>query len=218
MQISSGGSIARSLGFALVAAMLFPGPCAVQADLVVNIPDVTVFSDGVNPIAGEFEVFLTLTGQELAMPPAILSFNLTLGANGSGLTFATPVPATTTPLFTPSNSNFTAHAMSNQPHAADDANASAVAFNQAGLATFPFTIAAGTPIGTTYTLSLVGVTEFGDAMGNAFANVDFSDTGLISVAAIPEPAAWMGLALVSSLTAAVVFIYRRARRRCRAAA
>jgi hypothetical protein len=181
-----------------------------HADLVVNVPDVTIFSDGVNPISGGFEVFLTLTEGEAATPPMILTYNFSIAAtDDTGLTFADPQPAMTMPLFEPPNMpdfDMDSNVISNEPHAAGVSITSVVAMPNAGLAKFPFTIAAGTPVSTQYTLELVGVREFGDDMMLAYPNVDFSDTGMITVAAVPEAGALlaMGAAALMSLVAASI--------------
>jgi hypothetical protein len=200
-----------------VAALLLVlalGAGTAHAALVVNVPEVTVFTDNVNPIVGEFEVFLTLTELEATTPPMILSFNVSIVAtDDTGLTFSLPQPAMTTPLFASSNGTFFSDVTSNQPHAAQDADTSVAAFQNAGLAKFPFTIAAGTPAGTQYTLELVGVNEFGDAMGNAYTNVDFTDVGVITVASIPEVNSFAATLMIALLLGIAAWVHQRSKNR-----
>jgi hypothetical protein len=217
--------VVRRASLAAVLLMFTVGSRLAQAELVVNVPDMTVFTDNVNPVQGVLEVFLTLTSPEDMDPPELLSFNVTLSVMGAGngLSFQTPQQATTMPLF--SDGDFTGDfidadldGMENDPLASHDAGTSRDAFQNAGLARFPFTIAANVPVDTQYVIDLVDLIEFGDSMGMEYTNVNVTDVGSITVAAIPEPAAWMSLALVASLSSVAGFIYHRARRRCRTAA
>jgi hypothetical protein len=214
--------VVRRASLVAVLLMFTVGSRLAQAELVVNVPDVTAFTDNVNPVSGVLEVFLTLTSPEDMDPPELLSFNVTLSVMGAGngLSFQTPQQATTMPLFT--DGDFTddfidadSDGVENDPIASHDAGTSRDAFQNAGLARFPFTIAPDVPLGTQYVIELVELIEFGDLMGMEYTNVALNH-GSITVAAIPEPAAWMGLALVASASAIVAFIKHRARRRCRA--
>jgi hypothetical protein len=193
------------------------GARAARADLVANVPDVTVFSDNVNPIVGEFEVFLTLTEPEATTLPMILSFNLTIAAtDDTGLTFSVPQQAMTMLLFAPANIpdfDMDSNVMNNEPHAAAVAITSVMAFQNAGLAKFPFTIEAGTPASTQYTLELVGVNEFGDDLGIEYLNVDFSDTGLIRVAAVPEANSFAAMLMIALLVGIAAWVHQRTKHR-----
>ncbi len=173
------------------------------ADLVVNLPEVTVFADGVNPVSGSFEVFLTLTGDDLTSPPDLSSFNIEFSVASSNITFDEAVAPMSTPLFTDGSlMNFS---MDDQTIEAghdifSETPSSVAAFDGAALIKVPFTVAAGT-FGT-FALNTGSLNEFTNAGANSLA-ASFVG-GSISVSAIPETGAWKLFGLISVLVVTIV--------------
>ena len=198
----------RFVGVCLLAAFV-TSLCTMgiaRGDLVIDLPELTFFSDNVNPVTGELSVFLALTGSDLSSPPQVSSFNLAFSRSGTGLNFAAAQPATTTPLF--SGGAFLSFGNASNVQAAHDIFPSSVtAFNNAGLIKVPFTVTAGN-VGTTYTLSWDPVlTQMTDQAALPL-NLTLLP-GSITIAAIPEVAAWQGLSFVGLVSAAAVYINRR---------
>jgi hypothetical protein len=177
-----------------------------RGDLVIDLPELSIFSDNVNPVTGELSVFLTLTGSDLSSPPQIASFNLDFSRSGTGLNFAAAQQATTAPLFS-GGAFFNFGNASNVQAAHDIFPSSVTAFNNAGLIKVPFTVTAGN-VGATYALSWNPVlTQMTDQAANPL-NLTLLP-GSITIAAIPEVSAWQGLSFVGVVSAIAVCINRR---------
>jgi hypothetical protein len=122
------------------------------------------------------------------------------------LNFGTPQPATTTPLFS-GGAFLTAGSASNVQAAHEIFPSSVTAFNNAGLIKVPFTVTAGN-VGTTYTLSWNPVlTQMTNQLATPLNLMLLP--GSITIAAIPELAAFQGLSFVGLVSAAAVYINRR---------
>lgn len=190
----------------VIVGCLWPKSCC--AALVVDLPEVTVYADGINPVAGSFEVFLTLTGNDLTTPPNLSSFNLEFSVASSDVAFDDAIAPTSTPLFTDGMLiNFSTNDQTIE--AAHDifseSPSSVAAFHGAALIKVPFTIAAG-KFGT-FALNVGGLNEFTDSSANSLPVSLFG--GSITVAAIPEAGAWKFFGLISLLIAMIVGVRRK---------
>ena len=175
-----------------------------RGDLVIDLPELTIFSDNVNPATGELSVFLTLTGTDLTSPPQVSSFNLDFSRSGTGLNFAAAQAATTTPLF--SGGVFLNFGNASNVQTAHDVVTAVTAFNNAGLIKVPFTVTPGN-VGTTYALTFGALNQMSDQLALPLSLTLVP--GSITVAAIPEIAAWQGLSIVGLVCAAAVYVNRR---------
>ncbi len=202
------------VGSVVVALLAVAVTCAMpirpaQADLLISWPDITVFGDGVNPTTGSFDVRLTLTEPELSTPPSLSSFNLHFTVSSPDVTLGTPSTPTLDPLF--ANASIVNQSTSLTVKWASDINdldpPSSLAFQNAGLLTVPFSVAAG-QFGT-YTFAFGNMNELGDEFGASLA-VNYQ-AGAIHVA-IPESAAWKNLGAVAALACAVVLAIKLRRR------
>jgi hypothetical protein len=167
----------------LLAAM---HAAAARAAIVIDLPDVSVTSNGVTPTAGVLEVFVTLTGADLSSPPNFSSFNIDITASSPHVAFGAASAAVTSPLF--SAGTFTDFGTAQRVLAAHDVFEVApgyVTANNAGLVRVPFTVAAGQT--GTFTLNLGPLTQL--AYANATAAMLTTFTGSIIVA-VPEVGAW----------------------------
>jgi hypothetical protein len=181
--------------------------------IIIDLPDITVYTDNVNPTNGVLEIQLTLTAPELSTNPPMSTFNLDLFATGVGLTLSTPQAATTAPLFTggvfAGNAITALHVQAFHSIVANIPPANSVpSFTGAGLLRVPFTIAPGNA-GTTYLLSLnVGLTEMADANGTPYA---LTLQGGSIFATIPEASGWKLFAVVALASGGVVKVWRKRR-------
>jgi hypothetical protein len=139
--------------------------------------------------------------------PPVGGYSLNFLATGSGLSFTTLSSTTTaTPLFPAPLDGSSSLIPTAHPgwrvNANDDVDSNIPAFNNAGLAKVSYTIAAGN-IGTTYPMTFDSVGMALTAIAT-FDGMPYDVTltgGSITVAAIPEPGAFVlvGLAAIVSL-------------------
>ena len=152
------------------------------------------------PTNGVLEVALTLTGADLASPPPATSYNVDFTTDGSGLSFAAAMNATTTPLFT-SPAFFASFGTASNPQAAADNGGTSVStFNNAGLIKIPFTVAPGN-LGTTYHLTLNSLTT---EIANGASAYPLTLIGGSIFVTLPEAAAWKQLSLVALIGVTVM--------------
>jgi hypothetical protein len=185
---------------------------ATYAGIFVDLPELEVMTDNVNPANGFLDVVLTLTAPELGSMPPISSFNLDIfvSAGNAGLTLGAPIVAPASPLFA-SHELVTSIVVGPQQVrfgeniATAPAPNSAPAFNGAGLVRIPFTIAAGN-FGQTWTLSLnPGLTDISDDIGNSYT-VTLQNG---SISAVPEAGAWQLLLVATGAVAIALAVRRR---------
>lgn len=195
-----------ALAVALLALVTAP---TTHADIVIDLPEVNVLSDGVNPTVGELEVFVTLTGAELATPPDLSSFNIDFSADSPHVTFGAASPAVTSPLF--SAGTFTNFGTAARVLAAHDVFEAMPSFETAGdnrgLLKVPFSVAAGQS--GTFALT------FGALSQVSYANATAAPITLIGgsiIVAVPEVGAWGLLAAVTTVVIGGRFARRRQRR------
>jgi hypothetical protein len=196
----------RILNFAKIASVILALFAALpaRADIVIDWPEIVVASDGVNPVNGFADIFITLTGADLISPPSIDAFNLRFDVvSGVGLTFGTPQNAVVNPLFP--NTNFFAAGSypSTTVEAANDGTGVVLA-NGKGLIRAPFTAPGN---GQTYTISINTQDTQLSYQGNAFNFV--ASGGSVTVQAVPEPAAVFGMGIVALVSAAGAVATRR---------
>lgn len=162
-----------------------------QADLVIDLPEITLQSNGVDPVAGEFDVTLTLTGADIISPPLLSSFNLDLSVTGSSVTFADPSPGAADPLFIGGDFSFVPDPI--RVRAAhdifDESPSSVEASSGAGLIKVMFQIDAGAE--GTWDLTLGNLNELTNSDANPLTVTLLS--GSITVVAVPEARAWLCL-------------------------
>jgi hypothetical protein len=176
-----------SVSFTLVAVLAAIGvPSQCFGSLVIDLPDITVLGSNSLPTNGVLEVSLTLTGADLASPPAATSYNVDFTTDGTGLSFAAAQNATTTPLF-PSPAFFASFGTSS-----DNGATSVSTFNNAGLIKIPFTVAPGN-LGTTYHLTLNSLTNEVANLGSPYPLTLVGGSIFVT---LPEAAAWKQLSLL----------------------
>lgn len=193
------------LAIVLVAVAVACASAPAAADLVVDLPEVTVESNGVTPTPGILEVRLGVTGDA----PLIGAYSLRISSADPAVTFGTPTPVMTTPLFSEGEGNF-----SNMSNAStvlflrDLASATpeyVLAFNAAGLIRVPFTVSAGS-LGT-FSINLLETnTELVNSAGDPLAFTP-GNGSITVIAAVPEAGAWKlltGAAAVALVVAALV--------------
>jgi hypothetical protein len=207
------GLISVTLAFAVAPA---------HGALVVRIPDVTVFSDNVNTATG---VVIVDLGVSPSPGELVSSYNIDFTGTGGtgGLSFSAPLPPDGTPpesaipgpLFTAGMSpNFTTFGSYPSTHvqAANDILSppppdTVAAVDGNTLLRVPFSVAPG-HVGEVYTLTLSSMfTQVADFNGVVYPIS--LDHGTITVAAIPEAAAWRALLIVALISAIVVATQRR---------
>jgi hypothetical protein len=182
-----------------------------HADVVVDLPEITVAGDGMNPTQGVLEVRLSLTASETLMLSAY-SLKFT-SDNPANVVFGAPTTSLTNPLFVSAGSAFTNSSTSQTVQVLHDLasalDPSLPAFNGAGLIRVPFTVTAG--VFGQFALSFAAQSnEIVDAGGNSVAFTQLG--GSINViSAVPEASGWQLLSLVASVAAIGVLIKRRGR-------
>jgi hypothetical protein len=117
----------------------------VTPQMAFTIPDVIVYSDGVNPTQGTINAVLNLDGIYVEDPPSISSFNVAfeLAGHPPGAAFGTPQDPTSNSLIPLGNAFSGASALPHTIRFAKDALSPTMAVDGGVMVTVPFTIAAG---------------------------------------------------------------------------
>lgn len=180
------------------------------ADVTIDLPELEVITDNVNPVNGFFDVFLTLTAPDLGIPVTSFDLEIFVSAGNAGLTFGAPVVATASPLFPVHETVISNPVTLQQVQFSENIGNpvpppdSVAAFNGAGLVRIPFTIAPGN-FGQTWTISITpGASDLFDGGGIGYSATLQGG----SISAVPEAAAWQLLLLVSGI-GTVVYAFRK---------